>query len=319
MTSLVEDLPHAGDPGRRAEGAFALTLGRLRRDPMAIAGASIVALLVAVGILGPMLVPWQFWQQDIPALMANGGRALPPLSPNHILGTDQIGRDMLSRVLNGAQVSLAVAAIVQIVVLVIGMPIGAAAGWFGGWVDTALMRFTDVMYAFPDLLFVIMVTVAFLYTPMGGWLDGLFVVFAAIGLISWVTMARLVRAQVLAIKHHEYIDAARASGASDLRIVARHVLPNAIGPIVVAISIGLPNAILVESTLSFLGLGVQVPRPSWGSLMNFGMPLAAQYPWMLVAPMVAVALALIGFTLLGEAIRDALHPGARDRVASPRT
>lgn len=316
MTSVANGWRQADLRERRASGAWGLAFDRLRRDPMAIAGASIVAVLVVVGLIGPMLVPWQFWQQDIPALMANGGRALPPFSPNHLLGTDQIGRDMLSRVLNGAQVSLAVAAIVQVVVLVIGVPIGALAGWFGGWVDTLLMRFTDVMYAFPDLLFVIMVTVAFLYTPMGGWLDGLFVVFAAIGLISWVTMARLVRAQVLTIKHREYIDAARASGASDLRIVTRHVLPNAIGPIVVAISIGLPNAILVESTLSFLGLGVQVPRPSWGSLMNFGMPLAAQYPWMLVAPMVAVALALVGFTLLGEAVRDALHPGARERTRS---
>lgn len=319
MTSLARDRREASDGRRHASGAFALALDQLRHDPMAITGAAIVAVLVVVGLIGPVVVPWQFWQQDIPALMANGGRALPPLSPNHILGTDQIGRDVLSRVLNGAQVSLAVAAIVQVVVLVIGVPIGAVAGWFGGWVDTALMRFTDVMYAFPDLLFVIMVTVAFLYTPMGGWLDGLFVVFAAIGLISWVTMARLVRAQVLSIKHREYIDAARAGGASDLRIVARHVLPNAIGPIVVAISIGLPNAILVESTLSFLGLGVQVPRPSWGSLMNFGMPLAAQYPWMLVAPMVAVALALIGFTLLGEAVRDALQPGARERTRSRET
>jgi oligopeptide transport system permease protein len=316
MTSLANGWRQVDLRERRATGAWGLTFDRLRHDPMAIAGATIVAVLVVVGLVGPMLVPWQFWQQDIPALMANGGRALPPLSPNHLLGTDQIGRDVLSRVLNGAQVSLAVAAIVQVVVLVIGLPIGALAGWFGGWVDTALMRFTDVMYAFPDLLFVIMVTVAFLYTPMGGWLDGLFVVFAAIGLISWVTMARLVRAQVMTIKHRDYIDAARASGASDLRIVTRHVLPNAIGPIVVAISIGLPNAILVESTLSFLGLGVQVPRPSWGSLMNFGMPLAAQYPWMLVAPMVAVALALIGFTLLGEAVRDALQPGSRERTVS---
>ena len=299
------------EPTTTSAGAWRLALRRLARDPLAIIGAGLILLVLVAAFIGPLLIPWEYWEMDLAPVMANDGDALPPLSPGHLLGTDQLARDELTRVFNGAQVSLAVAAIAQVVVLVIGVPIGAIAGWVGGRTDTLLMRFTDIMYAFPDLLFVIMVTVAFIETPVGRWLDGLFVVFLAIGLISWVTMARLVRAQVLTLKHRDFVEAAHALGSSDLRILVRHILPNAIGPIVVAISIGLPTAILVESTLSFLGLGVQVPRPSLGSLLNFALPLVYAYPWLLVAPMVAVAVALAGFTMLGEALRDALHPTSR--------
>jgi len=206
-----------------------------------------------------------------------------------------------------------VALIAQVVVLLVGVPIGAVAGWRGGRTETLLMRFTDVMYAFPDLLFVILLTSAFVGTEVFRWLNGLFIVFVAIGLSAWVTMARLVRAQVLNIKHREYVDAARAIGVPGFRIVTRHILPNAIGPVVVGVSVGLPGAIILESTLSFLGLGVQSPRASWGSLIQYGTQHMTLWPWLVVPPMAALAISLIGFTLLGDGLRDAFDPASSQR------
>lgn len=275
--------------------------------------ALIVGLLLVVGVIGPLVAPWESRYQDIAAVVANRHRPLPPFSPTHFLGTDILGRDLLSRLLDGARVSLTVAIVVQSAVIVIGLPIGAAAGWLGGRVETLLMRFTDVVYAFPDLLFIIMVSVAFLDTPFGRWLDGLLVVFIAIALISWVTMARLVRGQVLALKHREFVEAARAIGVSERRILTRHILPNAAGPVIVAVSLGIPAAILAESTLSFLGLGVQPPGASWGSLIATGANSMDRYPWLVAVPAAALVLTLIGFTLLGESLRESLNPRAVKR------
>jgi ABC-type dipeptide/oligopeptide/nickel transport system permease subunit len=259
-----------------------------------------------------MLAPWDYRVQDIQAVLENGG-PLPPGSPGHLLGTDRLGRDVLSRTLDGARISMTVALIAQLVVLVIGFPLGALAGWRGGRSDTLLMRFTDVMYAFPELLFVIMITSAVVETPWFRMLDGLLVVFLAIGISAWVTMARLVRAQVLSLKHREFVDAGRAIGVEGRRILQRHVLPNAISPVIVAISIGIPAAVLLESTLSFLGLGVQAPRASWGSLIADGIQYAEQWPWLVIPPMVALVVTLIGFTLLGDATRDAFDPRTKRR------
>jgi len=281
---------------------------RLRHSPSGMVGLVVVVLLALLGVFGPFLAPWDYRVQDLPGIMANDAQPLPPLSPGHLFGTDQLGRDLFSRTLDGAQVSMTVALIAQVVVLLIGVPIGAIAGWRGGRTETALMRFTDVMYAFPDLFFVILITSAIVYTPLFRLMNGLFMVFLAIGLVSWVTMARLVRAQVLAIKHREYVEAARALGVPDRQIVLRHVLPNAIGPIIVAVSVGIPAAILAESTLSFLGLGVQTPRASWGSLIEVGIRNAERAPWLIIPPMVALAIALAGFTLLGDGLRDAFDP-----------
>ncbi|MEO7869696.1 MAG: ABC transporter permease [Candidatus Limnocylindria bacterium] len=281
---------------------------RLRHSPSGMVGLVIVALLALLGILGPFLAPWDYRAQDLAGIMGNNAQPLPPLSPGHLFGTDRLGRDLFSRTLDGAQVSMTVALIAQVVVLLIGVPIGAIAGWRGGRTETALMRFTDVIYAFPDLFFVILITSAIVYTPLFRLMNGLFMVFLAIGLVSWVTMARLVRAQVLAIKHREYVEAARALGVPDRQIVLRHVLPNAIGPIIVAVSVGIPAAILAESTLSFLGLGVQTPRASWGSLIEVGIRNAERAPWLIIPPMGALAVALAGFTLLGDGLRDAFDP-----------
>jgi len=214
----------------------------------------------------------------------------------------------LSRLLDGARISVSVAFVVQFVILALGVPIGALAGWFGGRLDNVLMRITDVIYAFPDLLFIILLSVAFRQTFFGQALDGLLLVFVAIGLTSWVTVARLVRGQMLALKETEFVEAARAIGVSDRRIVMRHLLPNGIGPVIVAITLGIPGAILAESTLAYIGVGVQPPRASWGSLIAEGQKYVRSEPHLVVFPAICIALALIGFTFLGDGLRDALDP-----------
>jgi len=202
---------------------------------------------------------------------------------------------------------------VQVVVLFIGIPIGAAAGWFGGRIDNLLMRFTDVVYAFPDLLFVILLSVSLKDTWFGNAMDGLLLVFVAIGVVAWVTMARIVRGQILSLKETEYVEAARAIGVSDFKIVTRHMLPNAIGPVIVAVTLGIPAAILTEAVLGFLGIGANPPRASWGTLINTGSQWMCSTPHLLVFPALAIAIALLSFTFLGDGLRDALDPKLRGK------
>ncbi len=281
---------------------------RLRKNKLAIVGLCMVIGLLFVGIFGPFLAPWPYQVQDIPAIQANGNRPLPPLSPGHILGTDQLGRDLLSRLLDGARISVSVALVVQLVIIVIGVPIGAIAGWFGGRLDNLLMRFTDVIYAFPDLLFIILLSVAFRDTFIGQAMDGLLLVMVAIAITSWVTVARLVRGQLLSLKETEFVEAAKAIGVSERRIVTKHLLPNSMGPIIVAITLGIPAAILAEATLAYIGIGVQPPRASWGSLVAEGQKFIRSEPHLVTFPAIAIAIALIGFTFLGDGLRDALDP-----------
>jgi oligopeptide transport system permease protein len=255
-----------------------------------------------------MLAPYPYYAQDLKAVFAGGGGPLPPGSPGHILGTDQLGRDLLSRLLDGARISISVAFVVQIVILGIGVPIGAIAGWVGGRLDNVLMRFTDIIYAFPDLLFIILLSVAFRETVFGQAMDGLLIVFVAIGLTSWVTVARLVRGQLLSLKETEFVEAAKAIGVSDRKIVSKHLLPNGIGPIIVAVTLGIPGAILAEATLAYIGIGVQPPRASWGSLIAEGQKYIRSEPFLVLFPAIAIAMALISFTVLGDGLRDALDP-----------
>ena len=282
--------------------------GRLRKNKLAIVGLMLVIALVFLGVFGPYLAPYPYSQQDLKAVFAGGGGPLPPGSPGHVLGTDQLGRDLLSRLLDGARISVSVAFVVQLVILVIGVPIGAVAGWFGNRLDNLLMRFTDIIYAFPDLLFIILMSVAFRETLFGQALDGLLLVFVAIGVTSWVTVARLVRGQMLALKETEFVEAARAIGVSDRRIVTRHLLPNGIGPIIVAVTLGIPAAILAEATLAYIGIGVHPPRASWGSLIAEGQKYIRSEPHLVLFPAIAIALALVSFTFLGDGLRDALDP-----------
>lgn len=293
---------------RSSSGLWGDAFGRLRKNRLAVVGLVLVILLLFAGIFGPILAPWPYQVQDLQAVFANNGQPLRPLSPGHLLGTDQLGRDLFSRLLDGARVSVTVAFVVQLVILVIGVPIGALAGWFGGRLDNLLMRLTDVIYAFPDLLFIILLSVAFRETFFGKAMDGLLMVFVAIGLTSWVTVARLVRGQLLALKETEFVEAARAIGVSDRKIVTRHLLPNGIGPIIVAVTLGIPGAILAEATLAYIGVGVQPPRASWGSLVAEGTKYIRSEPHLVLFPAICIALALISFTFLGDGLRDALDP-----------
>jgi oligopeptide transport system permease protein len=271
-------------------------------------GLLLVILLAFLAIFGPFIAPYPYQVQDLAAVMANGGQPVKPGDPAHILGTDRIGRDLLSRLLDGARISMTVALVVQLVVLGIGVPIGAMAGWFGGRADNLLMRFTDVMYAFPDLLLIILLSVAFRDTDFGRALNGLFLVFVAIGLTSWVTVARLVRGQLLSLREMEFVEAARAIGVSGRKIMTRHLLPNAIGPVTVAVTLGIPTAILFEATLAYLGVGVQPPRASWGKMIAEGVNFIRSAPYLTYLPGLMIASALISFTFLGDGLRDALDP-----------
>lgn len=280
---------------------------RLLKNRLAIVGGIIVILLVFLAIFGPFITPYGYAQTDTDLVRELKGPA-NPFQGGHVLGTDQLGRDILSRLMDGARISMTVALIVQVTVLLIGVPVGAIAGWFGGRVDNVLMRITDITYAFPDLLFIILLSVVFKDTWFGKAVDGLLLVFVAIGVVSWVGVARLVRGQMLSLKETEYVEAARAIGVPDRRIVTRHLLPNAIGPIIVAITLGIPGAILAESLLAFIGIGATPPRASWGTLILDGQRWMSSEPHLLIFPAIAIALALLSFTFLGDGLRDALDP-----------
>lgn len=300
------EAPAAATP-RRSASLWGDAFRRLLKNRLAILGGIIVAFLVLVAIFGPFLTPYEYQAQDLQAVRQARGPVNPFVGP-HLLGTDNLGRDLLSRLMDGARISMTVALVVQIVVLLIGVPVGAAAAWFGGRVDTLLMRITDIVYAFPDLLFIILLSVALRETAFGKALDGLLVVFVAIGLTAWVGMARLVRGQLLSLKETEFVEAAKAVGVSDFKIVTRHLLPNASGPMIVAITLGIPGAILAEATLAFIGIGAAPPRASWGSLVADGQTYLRSEPHLVIIPALAVAIALISFTFLGDGLRDALDP-----------
>lgn len=299
---------------RKSTGLWSDAFRRLLRNRLAIVGGIFVLFLLFVAVFGPQLAPWPYYEQHLQEVIANGNRPLVPMQQIegvdhvHYLGTDQLGRDLLSRLMDGARISMMVALVAQFVVIVIGIPVGAMAAWFGGKLDNFLMRITDIVYAYPDLLFIILLGVAFRETFFGRAMDGLLLVFVAIGLTSWVTMARLVRGQLLSLKEQEFVEAARAIGVSDRKIVNKHLLPNATGPIIVAVTLGIPAAILAEATLAFIGIGVQDPRASWGSLVADGQTYVRSFPHMVLYPAIAIAVALISFTFLGDGLRDALDP-----------
>jgi oligopeptide transport system permease protein len=308
MATVTRPLPGQVVRERRSAGLWSDAWGRLRKNRLALLGLFMVLFLLFLGIFGPFLAPWPYAYQDLRAVIAGGGGPLPPGSPNHLLGTDQLGRDLLSRLLDGARISVSVAIVVQLVILLIGVPIGAIAGWFSGRLDNLLMRFTDIIYAFPDLLFIIILSVVFRETAFGRTFDGLLMIFVAIGLTSWVTVARLVRGQLLSLKETEFVEAARAIGVQDRKIITKHLLPNGVGPIIVAVTLGIPGAILAEATLSYIGIGVQPPRASWGSLIAEGYKWIRSEPHLVLFPAICIAAALASFTFLGDGLRDALDP-----------
>ncbi len=309
MAERATVLPQTAAASRASEGIWRDAFGRLRKNKLALLGFGGVVFLLFLAVLGPILAPWPYYEQDTQAVIANNLKPLPPFQDmSHPLGTDGLGQDLMSRIMDGARISLTVALVVQVVVIGLGVPIGALAGWARGRTDNFLMRFTDVMYAFPDLLLIILFSVAFRETAFGQAMDGLLLVFVAIGLTSWVTVARLVRGQILSLKETEFIEAAQAIGVPSRKIVTRHLLPNSISPIIVAVTLGIPAAILAEATLAYIGVGVQPPRASWGSLIADGQRFIRSYPHLTLIPGIMIALALISFTFLGDGLRDALDP-----------
>ena len=221
-------------------------------------------------------------------------------SPQHWLGMDDVGRDVLSRLIHGARVSLTVGVFVQALILTFGCLVGGTAGYFGGRVDNWLMRFTDVVYAFPDLLFVIIIM-----TAVG---PGIFNIFFAIGLVGWVDLARLIRGQLLSLRERDFVLAARAIGASGRRITLAHLLPNALGPVIVSLTFGVPRAIFTEAALSFIGLGVRPPQASWGTMIQRGNEAIFSAPHLVIFTGAAISLTMLAFSFLGDGLRDALDP-----------
>jgi oligopeptide transport system permease protein len=267
---------------------------RLRRNKAALAGLFVAMILCLIALLADVLAPYPFAEQHIQSVFKPMG------TPGFVLGTDNLGRDVLSRLIYGARISLGVALLAQFFVLIIGVPVGLIAGAGSRSLDNLLMRFTDIMYAFPDLLFVIIILSVLgrniLFVPI------------AIGIVNWTTMARLVRGQVLSLQELDYILAARALGVPNWRVIIYHLLPNALTPIIVAVSLGIPQYILLEATLSFIGIGAPPPIPSWGLMISEGFNSIFSFVHLVVLPGIAIALTMLSFTFLGDGLRDALDP-----------
>jgi oligopeptide transport system permease protein len=290
---------------------------RLLKNKLAVVGLVVVVVITIASISGPTLIQavFGFTPDFIPTKGINATRSLPPFTgPNgeftwtHPMGTDSSGRDQFARVLQGGQISLFVGILSTLVSLLIGVTYGAVAGYLGGRVDNLMMRIVDVLYSLPYVIVVIVLLSMFRsQTPRGQ----LILLFIAIGSVSWLTMARIVRGQVLSLKNQEFVLAARATGVSNSRIIFRHLIPNTLGPVIVYATLTIPQIMLTEAFLSFLGFGVQAPLASWGSLASDGIQNIAIFPWQLIFPGVTMALTLFSLNFLGDGLRDALDPQMR--------
>jgi oligopeptide transport system permease protein len=289
-------------------------LHRLVRNRAAMAGVAVIVLAAILAIFAPLVAPY-----DPTDVFTNGGRQAPTLAdpffgdqrysdPRYLLGTDQIGRDILSRLIWGARVSMLVGFVPVALIFLVGAGVGMLAGYHGGWVDQLLMRVTDVIYAFPDLLFLLIIMATLRSTPLGDLMGGLILIFAGIAIVNWVGMARLVRGQVLSLKEKEFIEAARATGVPARRIMVRHLFPNALAPVIVSIAFGIPSAMLGEATLSFIGIGIRPPTATWGVMINEGYQVFSSSPWPVLLPAICIGIVMLSFTFLGDGLRDALDP-----------
>jgi oligopeptide transport system permease protein len=285
----------AAEPVEQGTSLWQDAWHRLAKNKLAVAGAIVLLVLTAAAFLGPLFLTQSYETQDL-ALGATGPSA------QHWLGTDTLGRDMFVRLLYGGQVSIAVGLCATAVALTIGVIYGTVAGFLGGKVDAVMMRIVDIMFALPFTVFVILLMVFF---------GRKFVLlFAAIGAVQWLTMARIVRGQVKSLRRMEFIEAAEALGLPTHKIIFRHMIPNALGPIIVYATLTVPSVMLLEAFLSFLGLGVQPPMSSWGVLIKEGAENMEEFPWMLIFPGAALALTLFSLNFLGDGLRDALDPRA---------
>lgn len=288
VSDLLASLPPAA-----TSGLWRDAWRRLLRNKLAVAGGITVALLCFVAIFANFLAPQSYTKANFGNIYEFPSRAFP-------LGTDQLGRDVLSRMIYGARVSMLVGLGSQVIVVLLGVPLGAIAGYVGGRTDILMTRFIDVMYAFPQLLFVILIM-----SMLGA---GLVNIFIALGLTGWVGIARQTRAQVLTLKEKEFVEGARALGARGWRVLLRHILPSALTPIVVSVTFGIPQAIFTEAALSFIGVGINPPTPSWGQMVGENQQFLRSYWYLCVFPSIAIAVTMLSFTFFGDGVRDALDP-----------
>lgn len=272
------------------------TWQQLRRHKLALVSIAVVAVLAAACVAAPLIAPYEFDAIDL-------GNIRQPPSLAHPMGTDDLGRDLFTRVLYGGRVSILIGVLAAIFGTAIGTLVGAVGGYYGGRTDNVLMRITDIAYSIPVLPLLIILSS---YTQAAGWTMALI-----IGLLSWMATARVVRGEVLSIRQTLYVDAARGLGAGNLRILWRHVLPNALGPIVVGATLAVGYAIILESSLSFLGLGVQPPTPTWGNLLMDAQSTMATKPWLTIFPGLAILLVVLSVNFIGDGLQDALDPGGR--------
>lgn len=322
---------------------------RLKKNKMALAGLYIVGIYIAVSLFAPLLPLYPYEQQfldhiylppsfkpagvvmiaqtkaslaktmakekrseytqqekDMLAAMEQDVKTNPIHQRHYILGTDSLGRDVLSRIIYGGRISIAIGLLGTITALIIGVILGAVAGYAGGWIDNALMRFVDIMYGLPYMLIVII-----MMAILG---RNIFILFIAIALVSWLTVARVVRGQIISLKNSEFVEAARSMGASPNRIIFRHLLPNTLGIIIVYSTLSLPSFIMSESFLSFLGLGVSAPLASWGSLVADGVKSMELYPWLLLVPAIIMTVFLFAMNFLGDGLRDSFDPQSKNKV-----
>ena len=270
-----------------------------RRNKLALIGGIVVVVLVVLAVFAQWIAPWDPNRPDVRKILDAPSKA-------HPLGTDQLGRDVLSRMLYGARVSLAVGFVSVGIATLIGIALGAAAGYHGGSVDALVMRLVDLMLVFPRL-FLLLAVLAFLK-------PSIWTIMTVIGLTGWMSVARLVRAEFLSLKEREFVLWSQSIGASSFRTIWRHILPNAIGPVLVAMTLGIPAAILTESGLSFLGLGVQPPHATWGNILNEGKDAIEIGWWLSAYPGLAILVTVLSYNLLGEGIRDALDPRLRQSI-----
>lgn len=268
---------------------------RLQKNKMALLGLGVMITMCIAALLTPWITVYAYEEQN---LMLG---ASPP-SAEHWLGTDTLGRDLLTRILYGSRISLAVGFIATAVALLIGVIYGTIAGYMGGKIDAAMMRLVDILYALPFMIFIILLMVIF------G--RNILLLFLAIGAVEWLTMARIVRGQVQSLRQQEFVEAAVSIGLGPWAIIRRHLIPNTLGPVIVYTTLTIPNVMLLESFLSFLGLGIQPPQSSWGLLISYGVETMEEYPWLLIFPGLALSLTLFSLNFLGDGLRDALDPRA---------
>jgi oligopeptide transport system permease protein len=289
---------------------------RLLRNKAAVVALTVVAVFGLLAIFAPIVAPYSYEAQDL-------DHTSEAPSAGHIMGTDQLGRDVFSRLLYGARISFAVAIAAQIVIIGIGVPMGLISGYFGGLIDNLITRAIDILYAFPNLLLTILI-ISYLRANLSAaveasnslWIwrqldkssGGLIAVFIVMALTYWIGVARIVRGQVLSLKEREFVEAARGIGLSSARILRVHLLPNILAPVIVAAAFGIPGAIMLEAGLSYLGLGIQPPLPSWGGMISEGLPVMRSYPHLIVFPALVLGIVLLAFTYLGDGLRDALDP-----------